>query len=432
MKNKGFTVVELVIAVAVTAILAAVTVPVLSDVIESANISADTQTVRNMNVILTAESSNAPAPTDPAQVIALLKKNGVNNFIPQNEFYTFYWLKNENVIILADKGDHPVYPEEFSGKTYTDGNWFDLEKAEALPPPTRPESSDDALEPQTFTVTVSQSGSSVTIPFVIPTTVKEGDEFHLELTIPSQMQDRYLIEKLTAIMTDGETRHKFVARSKLGEITGQDSPFARDETAIIDIPCVTGDISINIAIREYTIITLKGDHFREGKTEFRVLEYEKSNTLYIDDFIIQELILEEGYKITSAKGTQNGRDLGKLYDPKKNCIRSKTVFLNSDIEIELQVEKIVYTVELVIMESGAEKGRVSQKVGFGQGSCSFDLKNILENRKIEVYQKAYTSESESIDEELRPGFDFNAETNTITLSDIKCDFKLTCFVKAEE
>ena len=48
--KKGFTIVELVIVVAVIAILAAVLIPTFTGIIARANLSADQQTIRNINI----------------------------------------------------------------------------------------------------------------------------------------------------------------------------------------------------------------------------------------------------------------------------------------------------------------------------------------------------------------------------------------------
>ena len=74
MKNKhrGFTIVELVIVVAVIAILAAVLIPTFSAIIKRANISADTQAVRNMNTILASESAES-VPLSQDNVKQMLK-----------------------------------------------------------------------------------------------------------------------------------------------------------------------------------------------------------------------------------------------------------------------------------------------------------------------------------------------------------------------
>ncbi len=53
--KKGFTIVELVIVIAVIAILAAVLIPVFSNVVDKANKSKDTQLVRNLNTALSSD-----------------------------------------------------------------------------------------------------------------------------------------------------------------------------------------------------------------------------------------------------------------------------------------------------------------------------------------------------------------------------------------
>ncbi|MGN1235764.1 MAG: type II secretion system protein, partial [Christensenellaceae bacterium] len=53
--KKAFTIVELVIVIAVVAILMAVLIPTFVSLVKKANVSSDTQLVRNLNTILTAE-----------------------------------------------------------------------------------------------------------------------------------------------------------------------------------------------------------------------------------------------------------------------------------------------------------------------------------------------------------------------------------------
>ena len=57
--RKGFTIVELVIVIAIIAILAAVLIPTFASLIAKANVSVDTQLVRNLNNALTAEKAGA-------------------------------------------------------------------------------------------------------------------------------------------------------------------------------------------------------------------------------------------------------------------------------------------------------------------------------------------------------------------------------------
>ena len=62
-KNKGFTVVELVIVIAIIAVLAAVLIPTFSSLVKSANESADTQLIKNLNTSLRADLPDGKHPT---------------------------------------------------------------------------------------------------------------------------------------------------------------------------------------------------------------------------------------------------------------------------------------------------------------------------------------------------------------------------------
>ncbi|MCI7095187.1 MAG: type II secretion system GspH family protein, partial [Clostridiales bacterium] len=54
--KKGFTIVELVIVIAVIAILAAVLIPTFSSVIKKAKVNNDIQLVRNLNTALATDN----------------------------------------------------------------------------------------------------------------------------------------------------------------------------------------------------------------------------------------------------------------------------------------------------------------------------------------------------------------------------------------
>ena len=78
MKNsrKGFTIVELVIVIAVVAILAAVLIPTFSSLIQKANLSADKQAVREMNLALAADEKLHGKAPDVETAAAILAKAG--------------------------------------------------------------------------------------------------------------------------------------------------------------------------------------------------------------------------------------------------------------------------------------------------------------------------------------------------------------------
>ena len=58
-RKRGFTIVELVIVIAVIAILAAVLIPTFTNLIKRANLSNDQSMIRNMNTALAMESAES-------------------------------------------------------------------------------------------------------------------------------------------------------------------------------------------------------------------------------------------------------------------------------------------------------------------------------------------------------------------------------------
>jgi len=103
MKNtnkKGFTIVELVIVISVIAILSAVLIPVFSNLIAQANMSADEVAVANMNIAL---ASAVPYPRTFNEAKVALDNAGFNtkkNIVPMSKGYIFAWGMEEQAILL--------------------------------------------------------------------------------------------------------------------------------------------------------------------------------------------------------------------------------------------------------------------------------------------------------------------------------------------
>ena len=109
INKKGFTIVELVIVIAVIAILSAVLIPTFSSLIKKANISADQQAVKELNNGLIVGSIEGN-PKDVKELGTILDESGFNSFeslAPITKGYNFYWIKSSNQIILveAESGD---------------------------------------------------------------------------------------------------------------------------------------------------------------------------------------------------------------------------------------------------------------------------------------------------------------------------------------
>ena len=120
LMKKAFTIVELVIVIAVIAILAAVLIPTFSNVIRRANLSADKQAVREMNMALAAwEAENGYAkPADVDSVMNLLGDAGYNtsNWACLAQGYQVYWYKTENRMVLYNAETASIeYPNEYVG-----------------------------------------------------------------------------------------------------------------------------------------------------------------------------------------------------------------------------------------------------------------------------------------------------------------------------
>ena len=112
-KKKGFTIVELVIVIAVVAVLAAVLIPTFSNLVKKANISADQQAVVQMNKILSVEQASGNKPETAIQALNILHENGYNySMDPYYSEYTLAWLKEENCVVLI-QNDKIVYPEQY-------------------------------------------------------------------------------------------------------------------------------------------------------------------------------------------------------------------------------------------------------------------------------------------------------------------------------
>ncbi|MDD2259042.1 MAG: prepilin-type N-terminal cleavage/methylation domain-containing protein, partial [Bacilli bacterium] len=69
LRKKGFTIVELVIVIAVIAILAAILIPTFSGIIKKANIASDTAMAKNMNTALVMADSEGNVPEDMGDVL---------------------------------------------------------------------------------------------------------------------------------------------------------------------------------------------------------------------------------------------------------------------------------------------------------------------------------------------------------------------------
>ena len=150
--RKGFTIVELVIVIAVIAILAAVLIPTFTNLVKKANLSADQQAVRQMNTILAAEG--AVKKNNIFEVYDALAESGFDaeNYKPLTKGVTFEWDPELDRVLLVE-GDVAIYPAEYKDLTREGRGWVNLDLANALIP-TKP--ADFAADSTTVTVNTAQ------------------------------------------------------------------------------------------------------------------------------------------------------------------------------------------------------------------------------------------------------------------------------------
>ncbi|MBQ8413903.1 MAG: prepilin-type N-terminal cleavage/methylation domain-containing protein [Clostridia bacterium] len=105
LNNKGFTIVELVIVVAVIAILAAVLIPTVSGLVKTAQTSADVTLVKNVNLILATEraTEGKNATMQEALDDALEGGYDVTKLTPTNSDNYILWdQESDNFVLFAN------------------------------------------------------------------------------------------------------------------------------------------------------------------------------------------------------------------------------------------------------------------------------------------------------------------------------------------
>lgn len=133
-RKRGFTIVELVIVIAVIAILAAILIPTFSNIIKKSNLSADKQAVREMNMALAEEEAHDGyvKPKDVESAMQILANHGYNskNWKCLTSGYEVYWDSQNNRMVLYNSTTAEIeYPDDYVGTkdinvNATNGRWY--------------------------------------------------------------------------------------------------------------------------------------------------------------------------------------------------------------------------------------------------------------------------------------------------------------------
>lgn len=112
--RKGFTIVELVIVIAVIAILAAVLIPTFASLIAKANVSADTQLVKNLNTALLTEKAGGENNKTMYDALMMVKNAGydIDTIVSKSGNNIAWDSANDRFVLIDSEKNTFIYPTE--------------------------------------------------------------------------------------------------------------------------------------------------------------------------------------------------------------------------------------------------------------------------------------------------------------------------------
>ena len=178
--KKGFTIVELVIVIAIIAILAAVLIPTFASLIQKANESNDIQAAKNMNTFL-AMANVTDGVDSILDVYDLFESSGysVESYKPLYAGRSYYYDKQANQIVYVDDATGKIlYPTERKDQLQGDHDWLSLSMTVAKME--KPATYDDTTTANTIKATVTTAAEYA---YVVEKFNAAGDNATLMLTI---------------------------------------------------------------------------------------------------------------------------------------------------------------------------------------------------------------------------------------------------------
>lgn len=410
MKNiKGFTIVELVIVIAVVAILAAVMIPTFSGIIKRANISSDIQTARNMGVILTAEK-----PQNAYEAVAALKKHGFERLHPKTKFYSFFWIQSKNIVVLTAEGVRPIFPEDMADAIFDPDDWFDLTDAYNAPEtteeetiPSEPPVTEPPAEPTQCRVTYKINNEDYLdlSQCVFPDTVTKGEEFLFNLA----PKKGYAITTVRVVMRNGENHSEFTSPDPI--------------TDPMEFYCgeATGDIEVSITVEEappaFVNVT-----FTCNKPEYLAEPLVNTTVNYGSTFKFNISLAEGQYWITKLTVYQGGKQLKTDHLSPGESYSSPGIKMTDDLEINVHVVKYC-TVNFVgegIKSHGNGTFRLEVEWGIGALFKEGDMQKYFLQSGYEIESVTAATESGRIIENI-----YNPTTKELHLRNITENMTVT-------
>lgn len=242
--KKGFTMVELVIVIAVIAILAAVLIPTFVNLIKKANESLDIQIVRQMNQALQTEEITSGKPATVVDAKQILIANGCDDFTPSDSENVFYWYITDNRVVLWNTKESAVlFPKEYTDIKTIDASFFDLSQEYAVVTevvPTEGQSLKDAL---IVAARNAQNGDILRLPAGATAEMQQGGFYDLSAAIGSK---QLTIDMNGSTFTSSGTNALFVKEN--GSYKQDDDGYVQNRFYVCDggnLTLVNGKFEVN-------------------------------------------------------------------------------------------------------------------------------------------------------------------------------------------
>ena len=218
--KKGFTIVELVIVVAVIAILAAVLIPTFSGIIRKANISSDTVVAKNLNTAAIAAGAK-----DFDSAIAAVKDAGylLANLNAKAADCYFVWEEESNQFLLYDLKDGTIIYSNTEVTNAPNANWcFAVSNSEVA----------DSVESVLSNITIKKTVASVDD---LKDAIAAGGEFYIDESV--------VLDKNNLLTFDTAGKTTIV---NLGSASLNTSGILQEDgTGIIPVEVKQGNVTFN-------------------------------------------------------------------------------------------------------------------------------------------------------------------------------------------
>lgn len=113
-KKRGFTIVELIVVIAIIAVLATVLIPAFGSVMQKAKVAAKTQIASSMNTFLAAEEVLNARPQTLGEAMDILKKQGFDDgeLLCEDQEILLVWNAESNRFALLDADMNTLYSHD--------------------------------------------------------------------------------------------------------------------------------------------------------------------------------------------------------------------------------------------------------------------------------------------------------------------------------